>query len=109
MGPDARLRKESVAGVNRAHLCRLGAGGEHEARAYRVPVGRGAVADQPDGHRRVGTREVVPQQADPRRRAVGDPHVEIAIVIPVDDRHCSGVVVVVDPQQGGGLGKAPAF
>ena len=95
--------------MHRAYLCWLSPGGEHEARANRVPVGCGAVADQPDGHRRVRTREIVLQQADPRRRAVGDPHVKIAIVIPVDDRHRPGIIVVVDPQQGGGLAKALAF
>jgi len=34
---------------------------------------------------------------------------EIAILIPVDDRHGAGIIIVVDSQQGGGLGKAAAL
>ncbi len=108
--PLAGLRKEALAGPQRLNppwfflRCR---GSDHNAGSDRVPIGRRAVPLESNRKEVVAgsCRRVVAHEPYAGRIAVGDPGVEITVLIPIDDGDRAGVVGKIESGNGRHRGK----
>jgi hypothetical protein len=97
--------------MNRPDLFDLGrrAAPERQSRADGITIRFPAIADQPDRDEAALRLMVVLQEPDPGRGAVRDPHVRVAIPIPIDDADRTRVIVKIDTEQSADINKARAF
>lgn len=78
------------------------------APADSIAVGRFAVAGESHGEEAVTARRIVAQQPQPRPIAVGDPQVQVAIMVPIDDGHSPAIIGKVESAGGRDVGESPS-
>ena len=96
MGPRAVLGKESFAAS--ASLIELSARRQREGHACPDGVAIAGRSCQVDGEPPAFLMKFIAQETEPRCCAVGDPHIEVAVLIPINRGHPTRVIV--EPEAG---------
>jgi hypothetical protein len=94
-----RLRHKSVAGTQSLDKCRMRITPPRDNHldpcSNRVAVCRRSIALQTNGQMIVFDRHIIAQETHLRPAAVCDPQIQISILVPIDPRHSSTVVCII--------------